>query len=104
MKQLMLMISLENFIMKARLSPFVQKELTTLGKRNSKLFLKVEKKIKQFEENPKHPSLRIHKLSGSMNNMWSLSVNKSFRLTYRLLDNDLAYFIDIGNHDEVYKK
>jgi len=51
--------------MKARLSPFVQKTITRIYKKDKKLAGKIQKQIALFESNPKHPSLRIHKLSGT---------------------------------------
>ena len=90
--------------MKAKSSPFVQKTLTQIYKKDKKLAKKVQKQILVFETNPKHPSLRLHKLSGNLDNMWSLSITKSIRMVYRLINHDIGYFVDIGTHDEVYKK
>ncbi len=90
--------------MKAKFSPFVQKRLTEIYKKDKKLVSKVEKQVALFESNPKHPSLRIHKLSGNLNNIWSLSINKSHRMVYKLIDKETAYFVDIGTHDEIYRK
>jgi len=39
-----------------------------------------------------------------LDNMWSLSITKSIRMVYRLMDHDIGYFVDIGTHDEVYRK
>lgn len=88
----------------AKFSPLVQNELKKIYQKEKKLANRIEKQIVLFEENPKHPSLRIHKLSGSMNNAWSISVTMSIRMVYLLIDKDTALFIKIGTHDEVYKK
>ena len=90
--------------MKARLSPFVQKTITRIYKKDKKLAGKIQKQIALFESNRKHPSLRIHKLSGTLNNMWSLSITMSIRMVYKILSKEIAYFVDIGTHDEVYRK
>jgi len=90
--------------MKAKFSPFVQKTITQIYKRDKKLAEKIQRQILLFESNPRHPSLRLHKLSGTFNNMWSLSVTLSIRMVYRLLSKETAYFVDIGTHDEVYRK
>ncbi len=81
----------------------VDKELRKLKNKNSKLAKQIEKKLALFLDNPKHPSLRIHKLTGELKELWSVSINKSVRMVY-LIVKDTAYFIDIGTHDEVYKK
>jgi len=90
--------------MKAKFSPLVQKEITIIWKRDRKLTEKIEKQIELFEENPKHPSLRLHKLSGNVNNMWSISITMSIRMVYVLVEKDRALFVKIGTHDEVYRK
>ena len=71
------------------------------GKRNAE---KIQKQIILFESNPKHPSLRLHKLSGTFDHMWSLSITMSIRMVFRLMSKETAYFVDIGAHDEVYRK
>ncbi|HRN96701.1 MAG TPA: type II toxin-antitoxin system mRNA interferase toxin, RelE/StbE family [Candidatus Levybacteria bacterium] len=90
--------------MKAKLSPLVQKKIKEIFLHDRKLYKRIEKQIKLFEANPKHPSLRIHKLSGKPNHMWSLSVNRSLRMIYQYVEKDIVYFVDLGTHDEVYKK
>ena len=90
--------------MKTKISPLVQKEIINIQRKDKKLANRIEKQILLFEENPKHPSLRVHKLTGNMNNIWSISVSMSIRMIYKLLDKESAYFIDIGTHEEVYKK
>ncbi len=90
--------------MKAKFSPYVQKTINQIYKKNKKLAGKIQKQILLFESNPKHPSLRLHKLSGTLDNMWSLSISTSIRMVYRLINHETAYFVDIGTHDEVYRK
>ena len=90
--------------MKAKFSPLVQKDIVKIQKKNKNLAERIEKQIALFEENPKHPSLRIHKLAGSMGNLCSISISMSIRMVYILLDEDTALFVKIGTHDEVYKR
>jgi len=90
--------------MKAKFSPFVQKTITQIYKKDKKLAGKIQRQIRLFESNPKHPSLRLHKLSGTLDNMWSLSITMSIRMVYCLTSKETAYFVDIGTHDEVYRK
>ncbi|NBT39738.1 MAG: plasmid stabilization protein [Alphaproteobacteria bacterium] len=51
-----------------------------------------------------HPSLRLHKLSGSLTGLSSISINISYRITLELMiqDRDII-LINIGSHDEVYR-
>lgn len=88
--------------MHAKFSPVVQKEILKIQKKDRKLFEKIEKQIIFFESNPSHPSLRHHKLSGKYENVWSISITMSIRMTYILIDENTAYFVQIGTHEEVY--
>jgi len=90
--------------MKAKFSPFVQKGVAQIYKKDKRLAEKIQQQILLFESNPRHPSLRLHKLSGTLDNMWSLSITMSIRMVYRLTNKETAYFVDIGTHDEVYRK
>lgn len=90
--------------MKAKFSPFVQKTITQIYKKDRKFAEKIQRQIILFESNPQHPSLRPHKLSGTLDHMWSLSITLSIRMVFRLMSKDTAYFVDIGTHDEVYRK
>ena len=89
--------------MKTKISPFVQKKIINIQRKDKKLANRIEKQILLFEENPKHPSLRVHKLSGNRENMWSISITMSIRMVYLLLEDDQALFIEIGTHEQVYK-
>lgn len=81
-----------------------QKKIKDINKQDPKLSRKIHKQLSIFLENPKHPSLRIHKLSGKLKNYYSISVTKGFRMTYIVSGSgDVAHFTKIGTHDEVYK-
>lgn len=90
--------------MKVKFSLLVQREIIKIQKNDRKLASKIEKQIALFEENPKHPSLRTHKLTGEPNNMWSISITMSIRMVYILLDRNSALFVKIGTHEKVYRK
>lgn len=90
--------------MKVKFSPLVQQKILQLNKKDKKLVVKIEKQIKLFESNPKHPSLRTHKLTGNLTNRWSISISKGLRMVYLILKEDTAYFVDLATRDEVYRK
>jgi len=83
-------------------SPSFKKKLDLLRKRDIKLWRKLKKQLEFFQNDPQHPSLRIHKLKGELRNTWSLSVTMSFRLVF--IEDEEYYFFDLGTHDYVYKK
>jgi addiction module RelE/StbE family toxin len=90
--------------MKLTLTPDILKELNKIKQKDRKLVEKIEKQLILFKGNPRHPSLRLHKLTGNLGDYWSISITKSIRMIYEIVDEDIIYFIDIGTHDEVYKK
>jgi len=66
------------------------------------LFKKIQRQFVVFKSNPRHPSLRLHKLRGNLKNVWSLSVSVNYRILF--VKNAKYYFFDMGTHDQVYKK
>lgn len=89
--------------MQILLSPLVDEKLRRVKRQDNKLFKKVKKQLNIFSTNPKHPSLRLHKLTGKSENAWSISVSMNIRMIYKVIDGN-AYFTDIDTHDEVYGK
>lgn len=89
--------------MRIRFSPDFIKQLKKIKRTDKELIVKINKQIKLFQLHPQHSSLRTHKLTGKMKNRWSISVSRSIRIVYILLEGDTAYFIAIGTHDQVYR-
>lgn len=79
------------------------KKIGEIKRKNAKLYKRIEKQLTLFEKNPKHHSLRIHKLAGNLRNSWSISLDRSYRMVYRVTTFGDAYFYAIGTHSEVYK-
>lgn len=65
-----------------------------------------EKALQQleiFEKTPFHPSLRLHKLSGILEGLWSISVNLKYRILIKFQHQGDAQLISIGTH-AIYEK
>lgn len=90
--------------MHIQLSSDLIEELKKRKQKDKQLIVKVEKQLALFAANPKHPSLRTHKLTGNLDQRFSISVDKSIRMVYIILERDSAYFIALGTHDQIYKK
>jgi addiction module RelE/StbE family toxin len=79
------------------------KKLTKFLKRHPEAIEKYIKTIELLEINPFHPSLRLHKLQGKLNEYHSVSINLSYRIVIDLvIIEEQIIPIDIGTHDEVY--
>ncbi len=85
--------------MKLILSSRFQKDLSKLLKSNPQIKNKITKTFKLMQKDLTHPSLRLHKLSGTDN--WSISVDISIRIILHK-DREKLYLLRIGHHDEVY--
>lgn len=56
-----------------------------------------------FRENSFHSSLRLHKLDGKLKHLWSLSVDRKYRIIFEPLEDGVILFISIGLHS-IYEK
>ena len=60
--------------------------------------VKAVKTEKLFRANPFHPSLRLHKLKGNLQHLWSLSINRKYRIMFEALEDGVILFVSIGLH------
>ncbi len=77
-------------------------KVSQIKKRDRRLFLKINKQLELFQKNPKHPSLRLHKLQGNFSQVWSISVTRDFRILFSI--KDMYYFFDLGTHADIYQR
>lgn len=81
------------------------KRVKKFVKKHPQLLPQYEKTLKLLEINPAHSSLRLHKLSGKLSELYSVSINISYRISvYFLIKEDKIIPVDIGSHDEVYNR
>jgi mRNA-degrading endonuclease YafQ of YafQ-DinJ toxin-antitoxin module len=79
------------------------KRATKFARRHPDLLAQYEKALKLLELNPFHPSLRLHRLSGSLSDLHSISINISYRITLEfLIEDGKIILVNVGSHDEVY--
>jgi toxin HigB-1 len=76
-------------------------------KRYSKLPVSIQKKAEKqekiFRSNPFHPSLHTEKLEPKNKELWSIRVDKSYRIIFRFVDGNTVLFLTVGPHDWIYK-
>ncbi len=68
---------------------------------NKNLDNQFKKKVKLFLINKKDPLLKDHPLEGKMKGFRAFSITGDVRVIY-YLDKNIAYFVDIGSHNQVY--
>ncbi len=57
--------------------------------------LKAESLLK---ENAFHPSLRLHKLHGKLAGLWSISIDRKYRIIFEPIEDGVIHFISVGKH------
>ncbi len=70
---------------------------------NPKLANKFEERYDLFLEDPSNRLLSDHPLKEDLVGFRAFSITKDVRVVYYVL-NDVAYFVDIGTHNQVYRK
>ena len=61
------------------------------------------KTLQLLELNPRHPSLRLHALSGRLEGLYAVSINLSYRITLELLiEGQQIIPLNVSDHDAAY--
>lgn len=74
-------------------------EYKKVVKGNDRLKAKIDKQLHILQENPAHPSLRLHKLSSQ--EYWSISIDRSIRILI-IIKKEWIYVYHIGKHEDIY--
>ncbi len=62
------------------------------------------KTLQLLEQNPFHPSLRLHPLSGNLKGLYSVSISTRNRITLELkIEQEQIIPVHIGSHALVYR-
>lgn len=64
---------------------------------------KAEKQEKIFRKNPFYPSLHTEKLEPKDKEVWSFRIDKHYRITFRFINGNRAFFLTVGTHDWIYR-
>jgi len=64
---------------------------------------KAEKQERLFRINPFHPSLHTEKLEPKRRQVWSLRIDRKYRIIFRFLERNKVLFLTVGPHDWIYK-
>jgi addiction module RelE/StbE family toxin len=59
--------------------------------------------IDLFIDKPLHEDLRSHALKGEWLGYRSISIGGDLRLHFKMIDDTTAYFVAVGNHNQLYK-
>lgn len=82
---------------------YFEKELRFLRK-HPDLKVLYKKTVTLLSQDPRHNSLRLHKLRGGKKELYSVSINMQYRITMEFYITEYEIvLIDIGTHDSVYR-
>ena len=89
-----LIVSPEQFLRQAR----------KFFKKHPELKERFRKILHDLQQDPFHPHLALHSLSGKLSGLHAVSLTYSYRITLTLLiTKEEIILLDIGVHDDVYK-
>jgi mRNA-degrading endonuclease YafQ of YafQ-DinJ toxin-antitoxin module len=72
-------------------------------KRHPDLIERYRKTLAVLEQDPFHPSLRLHALEGRLAGLHAVSINLQYRITLELeLRDQEIILVSVGSHGEVY--
>ena len=72
-------------------------------KRHPDLLDRYHKTLAIIEQDPFHPSLRLHALEGRLSGLHAVSINLQYRITLELeLHEQEIILVSVGSHGEVY--
>ncbi len=73
-------------------------------RKHPQMQVRYEKSVRLLRQNPYHPSLRLHKLTGTLRSYYSVSLSMEYRLLLDfIIEDKRIILLDIGDHDEVYR-
>lgn len=76
----------------------------TLKKLSTSSDQQLKKKLELFHQDPEHPSLRVHTLSGKMKGYYAFSINYSLRVVFQKTNTKTFLLISVGSHNAVYRE
>ncbi len=72
-------------------------------KRHPDLLERYHKTLAILEQDPFHPSLRLHALEGRLTGLHAVAINLQYRITLELeLREQEIILVNVGSHGEVY--
>ncbi|APW66873.1 MULTISPECIES: type II toxin-antitoxin system RelE/ParE family toxin [Arcobacteraceae] len=88
---------------KLLISDEYKKKLKKFFKKHPDMLDRYAKCIFILEQDPYHPSLRLHKLKGKLSDFHSISINMEYRVIIDfIIRDDEIIPVDIRTHDDVY--
>jgi mRNA interferase YafQ len=72
------------------------------GRKNPEIKNKLQEALVLFVNDPYHPILGTHKLSGKLKGHHAFGLGYDFRVVFTFIEQEEVALISIGRHEEVY--
>jgi len=91
-------------MMEISFSSSFKKTFKKIMQKKPYLEAKFWKKVEIFKNDPFNDTIKTHKLSGKLKDLWSFSIDYDNRVIFYFADDskNKVVFVDIGSHDVVY--
>lgn len=76
-----------------------EKRITKICHKQTQLKRELAKQFKLFQQNPSHPSLKLHKLQGKRSTQYAIWIKGDLRALY-IIENGQYIFFDLVTHDQ----
>jgi len=87
-----------------RLTPPFDRSLRRFLRRHPGLESTFRRLVKDLEDDPFQPKLRLHALGGKLDGFYAVSLTYSYRVVLLLkVEEHRIRLVDIGDHDDVYR-
>jgi addiction module RelE/StbE family toxin len=86
-------------------SPAFARDLRKWLKRHPETAASIEAALEQLSADAAHPSLRTHKLRGSLAGCWACSAGYDLRIVFEYTQHggqEAILLLALGTHDEIY--
>ena len=88
-------------------SPAFTRAVKRLLRQSPQMAQPIAKTLEQLSEDAYHPSLKMHKLKGNLDGVYSCSLDYSNRILFKFAtipeeNIEEIFLLTIGNHDDVY--
>jgi addiction module RelE/StbE family toxin len=86
-------------------TPYFIKVAKRFARQHPELKQKTAIVLLALEQDPFQPSLKLHGLGGKLKGMHAVRITYSYRITLTLkISEHVITLLDIGDHDDVYRK
>jgi len=85
--------------MNFRLTTSFERKASKLCQKDSQLKIELIKQFIFFQQNPHHPSLKLHKLQGKRSTQYAIWIQGDLRALC-IKDGDMYIFFDLVTHDQ----